>query len=294
MESLIEKEIICHLGIIFNTPQQNISIIERLLGGMSHYTYLVSVLGVKYTYRKIGPAGNLYVNRQDELDNMKRIVDLDINNETHFFDVVTGVKVAKYVEGTVLSQTNYEKHLDSIVAVLKKMHSSQVKATKNFDFIKRLSLYESFNVTQDPRYLDLKLKWLKIFHHHYEQSPKVLCHNDAQRSNMVITHDGKLYLLDWEYAGNNDFYYDIASFGNVDFIDAVVLLERYLGRKPSLAEHNHIRFYRMFQALMWHQVAKYKDQIGLSEKLKINFNLYQKHYLNLALKLYEEMELSKQ
>ena len=92
----------------------------------------------------------------------------------------------------------------------------------------------------------------------------------------------RLYLLDWEYAAYNEFYYDIASFGNVDFQDALVLLDAYLGREASLEEQNHVRFYRMFQTLQWHQVALYKHSIGLGEKIGVDFMGLAIKYLQIA------------
>jgi len=119
--------------------------------------------------------------------------------------------------------------------------------------------------------------------------PKVFCHNDAQRSNMVIG-ENQIYLLDWEYAGWNEFYYDIASFGNVQFEDALELLDVYLGRKASLDEQNSVKFYRMFQALQWHQVALRKEMVGLSEVLHFDFKMLAEKYLNLADRLYNEIK----
>jgi thiamine kinase-like enzyme len=130
------------------------------------------------------------------------------------------------------------------------------------------------------KYQELKAFWLDLYVNKYEQNEKVLCHNDAQRSNMVI--GDRLYLLDWEYAGYNEFYYDIASFGNVDFNDALALLDAYLGRKATLEEQNHVRFYRMFQTLQWHQVALYKHQIGLGEKIGVDFMALAVKYLHIA------------
>lgn len=59
----------------------------------------------------------------------------------------------------------------------------------------------------------------------------VPCHNDLLGANFVGTGDG-LRLVDWEYAGMNDRYFDLANFSvNNDLGDADdrVLLEAYFG-----------------------------------------------------------------
>jgi thiamine kinase-like enzyme len=159
----------------------------------------------------------------------------------------------------------------------------------DYGLIKRLDLYETFTNIRSEKYQYLKSEWIKMYETEHQDKPKVFCHNDAQRSNMVVGKN-QLYLLDWEYAGLNEFYYDIASFGNVNFDDALKLLDVYLNRKATRDEQNSVRFYRMFQALQWHQVATRKDMVGLSEVLKFDFKMLAEKYLNLAEKLYLEIK----
>lgn len=272
-----------------NIEENDIKIVKRLLGGMSHFTYHIQAKDIDYTIRLIGKAGNLYVDRVEELENIKRIIPLGLNNETVFFDTKTGVKIAKYIPGTVLTELDIMDHLPKIAETLKKLHNSKIEPFKDYELKKRLERYESYINCRSEKYLELKSKWFQMYEDVYQKYPKVFCHNDAQRSNMVLANN-QLYLLDWEYAALNDPYYDIASFGNVKFDDALMLLEAYLERKPTKSEADHVRFYRMYQALQWHQVALNKEAIGLSEELHFDFKLLADKYLNLAHTLYLEMK----
>jgi thiamine kinase-like enzyme len=275
-------------AIAFNTVPEKIKILNRLMGGMSHLTYHIEFDGAEYTYRIIGIDGNLFVDRKIELDNLNRIKPLGLNNETVYFDVETGDKAAKFVEGDVLTTLDIKQHLNDVVKMLKTLHESTIKPAGDYGLIDRLNLYESFTNENDPLYDELKSIWINKYLNERANKPKVFCHNDAQRSNMVIGKD-QLYLLDWEYAGYNEFYYDIASFGNVAFEDALELLDVYLGRKATKEEQDLVRFYRMFQALQWHQVATRKDMVGLSEVVGFDFKMLAKKYLNLAQTLYNEI-----
>jgi thiamine kinase-like enzyme len=277
----IELEIKSRAATAFNCKEEEIEIIERLKGGVSHYTYLITYQNQKYSFRKIGEGGNLFVDRKIEFQTIERIQSLPLNSKVLFFDVDTGEKIQTFVEGDVLTTLNYHDHLDQVVQALKTLHQSQFEQVNDYGLINRLSLYESYTNQRTPLYQELKAFWIKIYQSKYEQQPKVYCHNDAQRSNMVVAKD-RLYLLDWEYAGLNEFYYDIASFGNVDFQDALTLLDAYLGRKATQDEQNHVRFYRMFQTLQWHQVALYKHMIGLGDKLGIDFKALALKYLAIA------------
>lgn len=272
----------------FEVTEEEVNVKYRLLGGMSHLTYVIEVANMLYTYRVIGKDGNLFVSRESEFENLKRIKDLHINNETVYFDVKTGEKAAKYIEGTVLSTVDYHLHLNDVAQTLKKLHHSDISPESDYGLIERLNLYETYTNVRSDLYLDLKEKWMNIYLNERLRMPKVFCHNDAQRSNIIIAKD-QIYLLDWEFAGSNEFYYDIASFGNVNFDDALELLDVYLEKKATKKEQDMVRFYRMFQALQWHQVALRKEMVGLSEVLHFDFKALSIKYLKLAETLYSEI-----
>ncbi|MCF7932131.1 MAG: phosphotransferase family protein [Acholeplasmataceae bacterium] len=283
-----EQLIIERAAKAFGVSEEHIMIIGRLMGGMSHLTYHIRIKEEDFTYRIIGEGGNLFVDRRIEYDNLVRIEPLGINNETIFFDTQTGDKAARFVKGHVLSDIDFEAHLNTLARTLHKLHDHVFEDAPDYGLVDRLSLYESYTQGNHPKYLELKKLWIKRYQKSHANKPKVFCHNDAQRSNIVI--GDQLYLLDWEYAGNNEFYYDIASFGNIRFEDAFLLLEAYLGRKATAAERDHVRFYRMFQALQWHQVASYKAQTDLAKIVGFDFNMLAHKYLDLAERLWTEIK----
>ena len=265
----IEEEVKQRSAIAFDCKDEDIIVIKRLTGGLSHYTYLIHVFGKAYTYRKIGEGGNLFVDRKTEFKTINAIDVLDINPKVLFFDIDTGEKIQTYVEGQSLQTLKYKDHLDKVVKTLKKIHAFQTDQANDYGLINRLSLYESYTNQRTVKYQELKAFWIERYLESYENNHKVLCHNDFQQANIIVSED--LYVLDWEYVGYNEFYYDIASFGNIQFDDALILLDAYLGRSATEEEKNHVRFYRMYQMLQWHQVALYKHSIGLGETMGIHF-----------------------
>lgn len=285
----VEQQIKEKAANAFNVKEEEVIIKNRLMGGMSHLTYHIQIHDIDYTYRIIGKDGNLFVDRKIEWENLNIIKPLGLNNETVYFDVKSGEKAAKFVEGEVLTQLDFKEHLDKVAKALKVLHQTDLKPASDYGLIERLDLYETYTETRSALYQSLKEAWINLYHEKHINKPKVFCHNDAQRSNMVVNGD-KLYLLDWEYAGLNEFYYDIASFGNVNFSDALELLDVYLGRVSTEEEKNSVRFYRMFQALQWHQVALRKHMIGLSEVLHFDFEMLSNKYLNLANDLYQHIK----
>ena len=270
MESIIKSVTAKALGV----DESNVIIDHRLMGGMSNFTYVVEVEGAKYTFRIPGKNAEVFVDRQEEKENIAIIDALGINNETIYVDVEKGYKIAKFVEGTPLSEAeDAQPYLDEVAVVLHKLHDSGLKAMNDYRPYDRLDAYEKLvsdkGEYHTEKYFELKEEFLG-YRSFLDQFPLVICHNDSQISIMVVEAD-HTYLLDWEFAGNNDPMYDVACVGNKDFELALAFLPIYLGREPKVEELKRLYLWRAFQCLQWHNVALYKDLIGLSEDLHLNF-----------------------
>lgn len=259
---------------------------SRLMGGMSNRTYVITLEGKKYTFRIPGKKAEVFVDRENETNNLNKIKELNIANETVLLDVETGYKLAEYVEGTPLHELD-DLHLSDVANVLKTLHECDDTFDLDYAPFNRLAYYETLNEDLSDDYF-ASCERLFVHKEYLESFPKVMAHGDSQKSNFVIGE--KTYLLDWEFAGNNDLYYDIACFGNVDFNDAIQLLEVYLGHIPTDEELNHLTLWRAFQCLQWHNVALYKHKIGLSEELHIPFDKVADKYLNLANTLMDSLK----
>ncbi len=276
------KETCAH---VFKANPDAINIVQRLLGGMSNFTYVIEVEGTKYTFRIPGKKAEKFVDRNTEAYHLELIDPLNLNNETVYTNVETGVKIAKYIEGTPMHELSPFDYLEASAKVLKTLHESGLKSQHDYAPFERLAFYEShlerFDFTHDAKYVELKELWLK-YRPFLEQFEKTLAHGDSQVSNFVKTEAGSLRLMDWEFTGNNDPYYDIACFGNNNFDHAIALLPIYLDKVPTYIDYKRLYLWRVYQCLQWHNVALYKDRIGLSEDLKVPFDKVADMYLTKA------------
>lgn len=266
------------IQLIKEVTGNDATVVSRLMGGMSNRTYIVEIDNKKYTFRIPGKKAETFVDRVVENKNIKMVDSLNINNKTLVLDINNGYKLAEYVEGTPLNELE-DLNLSSVAELLKKLHNYEGKFENDYAPFTRLKEYESLNDDLLPEYYETRDRFF-VHKEYLEALPKVMAHGDSQKSNFVI--GSKNYLLDWEFAGNNDFYYDIACFGNVDYNDAIALLEEYLGHKPTNEEFNRLTLWRTFQCLQWHNVALYKDKIGLSEELGVDFKFVAGKYLEKA------------
>lgn len=283
----MENNILKIASQILENPQ----IKYRLLGGMSNYTYVVNSNNNNYTVRCLGEYAEYFVDRKEEEYHIKLFESLNITNQTIFFDVKTGQKISKYIEGDILTQIEIEPHLEKVSNLLKTIHNSNIKSKYNYDLFKRLDFYESINdkTHLQDSYFKIKHELKKLYDNIYSKFEKTLTHGDAQRSNFILAKD-KLYIVDFEFSGNNDPYYDIAGFGNNNFEDGLKLLEVYLDGKVTKDDIKRVYFYKIFTNIQWYLVATFKHDKGMSETLKIPFDTVSFKYLNEALRLKGEMD----
>lgn len=267
---------------------------NRLMGGMSNYTYIIVVKNRKYTFRIPGKRADRFVDRVVEKHNIQLVDTLYLNNKTVYLDVEKGYKIAEYIEGQPLSELNPLDYLKDVAIVLHTVHESGLRSDYDYNPLKRLQLYEEHTYEYDydhtPRYYELKDRFLALKDTYMDPENLTLCHGDSQISNFVVTPEKEVRLMDWEFTGNNDPFYDIACFGNNDFNHALALLPVYLGREATREEQNKLYFFRSFQCLQWHNVALYKEFIGLSIELGVDFDFVANLYLDKAEKFLDSIK----
>lgn len=285
----VEEYIVARVNALMHT--EDAAIVKRLEGGMSNYTYVVETRGKKYTYRVPGKFAEKFVDRVEEWDNIQEVNRLGLNNATSYVEVISGEKLAEFVEGTILSDTDIESYNEMSVAALKKIHNSNLKF-HDYNAFGRLSDDERYcremGFTHPKEYLELRQK-LEEMRDAHASVKAVPCHCDYQPTNLVVNGD-KLYVLDWEFAGMNDPFYDIACYGNAGFDKALSLLKAYVGHEPTREELQRLYFHRSFQCLQWYNVAIFKDRVGLSKDLNMDFNQVALFFFDQAKSLAEQYE----
>ena len=283
----VEEYIIARVNVLMHT--EDAAIVKRLEGGMSNYTYVVTTRGKKFTYRVPGKYAEKFVDRVEEWDNIQEVNRLGISNATSYVEIISGEKLAEYVEGTIMSDTDVISYNAMSVNALKRIHESDLHF-RDYNAFGRLSDYERYcrevGFTHPKEYVELrnKLEGMRKKHADVKMVP---CHCDYQPTNLVIDGD-KLYVLDWEFAGMNDPFYDIACYGNAGFDKALSLLEAYVGHEPTQEELQRLYFHRSFQCLQWYNVAIFKDRVGLSKDLNMDFNQVASFFFGQAASLAED------
>ena len=96
-------------------------------------------------------------------------------------------------------------------------------------------------------------------------------------------------VVDFEFCANNDPIYDIACFSNKRYEDGLKLLKVYY---QEVTDEHKLRFHlwRAFQCFQWYNVATFKDMVGMSKTLHIDFGKVAEHYLEMIIFLLNKVK----
>jgi thiamine kinase-like enzyme len=262
--------------------------ISPLVGGITNRNYRVDVGPESFHLRLAGDnTALLGIDREHEYLAGKAAGELGIAPEVMFFIRPEGYLVTRFISGrTILpEELRQPENILRVVAALQKIHSMPPIP----------GLFDSFQVVRDyteiaQRYnvqFPVKFDWLISRMNDAEAALRSQpltarpCHNDLLNANFLVT-DQQIYILDWEYAGMGDIFFDLANFSNNHELsrdEDHLLLDCYFGKvsPPHLAHLNIMKIMSDFREAMWGQV-----QIGISD-LDFDFREYaNKHFERLT------------
>lgn len=237
------------------------------MGGLTNRTYRVTFsTGDRYVVRIPGEGTEEMIVRSDERVSTELACRLGVDAPLLYFGE-HGEKVTKYIENavTMSAETLHQKeHIEQVAAIFKKMHTCGEDTGIPFEVFEMAQSYEK--IIEDKAvdmFDDYEEKKAKVMVIKQEidallHAPKVPCHNDPLCENWV-EGDGRMYLIDWEYAGMNDGMWDIADVSiEAGFDDQrdELLLTAYLGREPGLVDRKHFLASKIYVDYLWTLWAK--------------------------------------
>lgn len=270
-------------------------IVQPLRGGMMNKSYIVSYREKKYVLYVPNEHSYEIVNRYLEKESQDIAYKMKLTSKNVYFDTETGVKINEYIDGYSLNHVD-KPDIHRVAGLLKYLHNSPKLSTSNYRPFTRLISYEKelekYTKRKHPEYA--KLRELLFANREFlESQERVLCHNDAQKSNIVLdkTTD-KYYLIDFEFAGNNDPIYDIASYGNDSVKEAREVLDSYYGN-PSKDEIKRLYLWRICLSLQWYKLSLIKHYYGEDIKHNRDYVAISKKYMENAIEAYEDLKKEK-
>lgn len=231
------------------------------LGGLTNRNYLLSTSKGKFVLRIPGEGTSEYISRKNEAHAARITSDIGVNAPLVFFDETDGVQLAAFIEGAATLNVARFKDLGSVrrsATSLRKVHESDQPFLNRFELFQMIDEYLGF--------LDKKSAPLPDGYHDVKREaesvrsalgrrelPSKPCHCDPLAENFLDT--GKdVYVIDWEYAGNNDPMWDLGDMSVEAAFDEeqdAVLLEAYFGGKVLAGDRGRMVLYKAMCDLLW-------------------------------------------
>lgn len=219
--------------------------------GLTNHNVLVQVGGESFIVRFPRPDAQHIVNRWHEAKALAVIASTGLDVETLYFDPHTGIKITRYVkELETFGETQCPDRIERTATLMRRLHALHTPIGEAFDPIARYHQYRSH--VNHPLIDDASAHDVIDA---VDQLPTVmtLCHNDWVPGNIGFTAT-RDYLLDYEYAGDNDPFFDVMSFiteNELTLDERQRFLIAYFGHQPHRDEIDRLSRYEALHNLLW-------------------------------------------
>jgi thiamine kinase-like enzyme len=214
--------------------------VEWQKGGLTNENYLLTVDSERYVLRLSGDnTAQLGIDRQTERDATMAASRAGIAPEVILFTLPEGHLVTRFVQGRewTIDEFKAPRVIRRVAETMKRVHTLPPIAgtfSPYRDVERRLEVANRRGIAL-PGLLDQFLDRTSEIEGIRASSPMVgLCHNDPFPNNFL--DDGRVRLLDWEFAGMGDVFYDLASVCHFFALEQkTYLLECYFGEATTSA-----------------------------------------------------------
>lgn len=234
--------------------------------GLTNTNHLVTVDDKQYVLR-VGSsnAAHLGIDRDSELAALQSASSVGIGAELIHFILPQGHLVTRLIKGRHLTYEEYcnPGNLERIVETVRRVHNLP-RQTGAFSPFRRVKVYArkaaEYAVWFPPDFSTLLDSMQLVESTQRKDSSDWLkfCHNDLFSVNML--DDGSIRIIDWEFAGMGDVYFDLATLvyaydthGPLPAELQEYLLHLYFGRVTSENRERFegMKFMVLFFAAMW-------------------------------------------
>lgn len=261
--------------------------VETLRGGITNHNFKVVVEGEAFVLRVGGKDTEvLGIDRADEHDASLAAARAGVAPEVVRFVEPEGYLVTRFIAGepVPVAEMRTSDNLRRVAALLQTVHAGK-PISGRFDSFRVVEAYRAEAVARGvelPREYEQAQALAAGIEQARADPPACPCHNDLLNANFIRT-GARLWLVDWEYAGMGDRFFDLANFSvnhELGPQEERVLLRAYFGeeREADVAALTLMRFMSDFREAMWGVV-----QQGIST-LEFDFRAYAERHFDRLLR----------
>jgi thiamine kinase-like enzyme len=261
--------------------------VVQLEGGITNRNFRVNFGGTDYVVRLPGKRTALLgIDREAECIANKAAAELGIAPKVAALLSEPSALVTVFVSGREMraDELREPEAIAEVAHDLRSLHDSGTELPSGFDSFRLVEEYAETgraNGSEPPDGYDEALEAAHAIERAVRDQPghePVPAHNDLLPANFLRDGD-RMQLIDWEYAGMGDRWFDLGNFAvnnELDDDQETQLLQAYFGEPPDDRKRATLKLFRFmsdFREAMWGVV-----QAGVSE-LDFDFREYaQKHF----------------
>ncbi len=267
--------------------------------GMTNDSYVFFCKGKKYIYRQAGQGSEMLVDRYREYSNYLALEGRGISDVVVYHNPVSGTKITEFIEDCSSIDINNPQHMELALEALRNLHRADIEPPHDFDFLKTIDYYEEICHNMEAELFTTYRKYKSAVEQLLEKvarlnPPSCFCHIDFVPGNCLLTKEGNVVLIDWEYSGRQDPVVDVAMFcisAALNKTQSDRLLKNYLEHNPTQEEFARFYTYIATAGLMWSLWSVFKTANGevFEGYTERTYNLCKK-YSKLAAEIFEKIE----
>jgi thiamine kinase-like enzyme len=196
------------------------AILYPLSGGAINCSFYLNDDSKEFMVKRFQGEQSLGIDRQERFDLQLQLAKKRLAPKPLYLSIEKGIYVEEWVKQhrSQLLLFFDELHINSLASALTRIHKAKIK-TSRVDLPREWQQYLT-TLANPPSFLIDEVtkatqKWVELT----EKSPEddVFCHNDLSWAHLCIPTK---IILDWEYAGIGNRYFDLLSCAKVNGLDA--------------------------------------------------------------------------
>lgn len=267
----VDSEVFDTISKVLNCPKDDITDFYPLKQGITNLSCHFRVGEEEYVYRHPGVGTSKIVDRLAETEALELAREIGVDKTFLASDPKEGWKISRFIPQCRNLDVTKDEELETAMRMNRELHESGRVLARSFDFVEEGLRYESllkeFGPIEVPGYEDLRNKVLRLKAFAdadgFELGPS---HNDFFPLNFLVSAEGRIDLIDWEYAGMSDIAADFGTMvvctDEMDEERADTALNFYFGRTPTELEKRHFWSYVVFAGWCWYVWALLKEAEG--------------------------------
>ncbi len=251
-----------------------------LAGGITNLNYQIDADGKSYVLRITGE-GTEFLGIRREIEYAANLAagKLGVAPEVEYFIEPEGYLVTRFVDGKKIPPEEMVKpeNIRRVAAKLRTFHVHAPPLAAEFNVFRRIEMLTAASRQHNCKFPS-DFDWIQL---QVEQVEAALrrdpytptpCHDDLLNLNFLDEH-GEVRILDWEYAGMGDIFFDLSNFSHHHALNDEqihILLQAYFG---TITPKSFARLKLMWPMSEIHEAMWGTMQTGIS-KLDEDFQGY--------------------